>query len=130
MDAVNFRKSLNSEQVRRNDILETRAKETTLKGRFAVNNTGEAYKSIVFPVVFSKMPTITFGFEVDTLNSIYQTRAPVITAQVYDWQYTERLPYSRLYYGAKFLVVSEGAMASAFTVTWFATGTAFTSPRS
>lgn len=130
MNVNSFRKQLNSEQVRHADMAASRAQETVLKGRFNVNNTGEAYKSVVFPVAFSTLPLVTFGFEVNTLDSIVQTRAPKITAQVYDWQYTERLPTSRIYYGAKFLVVSEGAMVSAFTVTWQASGIAFSGPRS
>lgn len=130
MDALQFRKNMVSEQVRHNDIMSTRAQHTVLDGRFGVNNTGEAYKDIVFPVAYADMPTLTFGFEVDSLNSIIITRAPVITAEVYDWIYIERLPLSRLYTGARILVVSTGATVSKFTVTWSASGTAFTNPRS
>lgn len=129
MQVERFRHQLNSEQTRHNDIMSTRAQETVLNGRFGVNNAGEAYKNIVFPVTFSKLPLITFGFELDGVSSSIVTRAPVITAEVYDWLFIERLPLSRLYTGAKILVVSEGFTVR-FTVTWSASGMAFTSPRS
>ena len=123
-----FRRQMNSERVRHDDIMTTRAQETVVNGRFVINNTGEARKSIVFPVAFSKLPVITFGVEI--APGFISTRAPVITAEVYDWQFTERLPISRLYTGAKVLVVSEGATVSKFTITWSASGIAYSNPRS
>lgn len=124
-----LRKQINFDRSRLNDIEDTKAQETIVNGRFAVNNPGEAYHAIWFPHVFATLPSITFGFEIDSTNSIRVKRAPVITAQVYEWLTTERLPTLRLFIGARVLVVSEGAMASAFTVTWSAHGVAYSNPR-
>lgn len=127
----NFRRELRSSQQRLADTLDTTAQQSTVVGRFPVNNAGEAYKSINFePVVFSDQPTMTFGFEIDGSRNVKPTRAPVITASLYEWKIIERNPSPPLYYGAKLLIVSTGPSLVKFTVTWNAVGIAFGNPRS
>ena len=125
-----YRKFRNSETTRHNDIAHTRAQNSLVKGRFPVNNAGEAVKSIVFPVAFSELPSITFGFELEESSNIASGNAPIISAEVYAWITEDRPPVSRLYTGAHIMVTSIGQALSMFTVVWSASGTAFMNPRS
>lgn len=130
MRAELYKRFRNSEETRHADIYETRAQESLVKGRFPVNNAGEGTKAIKFPVAFSNLPHITFGFELEGRNKIAQGRSPIISAEVYDWITVDRPPFSRLYTGAHVLVTATGQNLTKFTVVWNASGIAFGNPRS
>lgn len=130
MRAELYKKIHRAEATRHADIYETRAQESMVKGRFPVNNAGEGTKSIKFPVAFSNLPHITFGFELEDVAKIARGRSPIISAEVYDWITVDRPPFSRLYTGAHIVVVAEGQNLSRFTVVWNASGIAFSNPRS
>lgn len=124
----NFRNSFRSTNQRINDLEQTAAAPASVSGRFLVNNAGEARAHIIFPVRFSDLPFITFGFEMQGDKNIYAGHAPAMSATAYDWDTIDRPPFSRFYKGAHILVVSTGPPATKFIVNWTAMGTAFTSP--
>jgi hypothetical protein len=99
-----------------------------VSGRFTVNNTGEASKDIYFPVKFSSVPGMTFGYELKTNDSIIVGERPIINAYVHKWIVEDLPPFKRNYIGANITVVSTGPSFHKFIVHWKATGLAFSNP--
>ena len=124
------RRSLDNESRRMRDLRETAADIMVVSGKFPVNNVGEAYKNIVFPTIFTDIPSLGFGYEIDGDSNLKASRAPVISAALYGWDVIDRPPVSRYYRGAKILVVSEGPPNIRFIVHWQATGIGFMGPLS
>lgn len=116
-------------QQRMIDISSTSADHTEIQGRFPVNNIGEGREPIMFPVAFSTVPHMSFGFEIqgDTRH-IIKGHAPSITAAVCDWSVRERPPTSRLFLGAEVIIVATGPPNTRFIVHWTAKGTGFMAP--
>ena len=123
-----LRNEQRSQQRRAIDLTETAASPAPVSGKFMINNAGEAKVDITFPVFFSDIPYVTFGFEIQGANQIISGHAPAMSATVYDWDTIDRPPFSRFYKGAYIVVVSTGPPGTKFICTWTAMGTAFTSP--
>ena len=117
-----------SQQLRMNDLAETASSITQVGGKIKINNAGEAYIEIEFPVYFTDIPSVSFGYEINDVKSIAKGSAPTVTAEIYEWETYERPPSSRFYTGAKMVVVSTGPPLIKFIVHWQATGIAFTNP--
>lgn len=123
-----LRNSMRNEQVKFHDLEQTAANAATVTGKFTVNGAGEARAHVLFPVTFSVLPYMTFGFEVQSANQIVKQHAPAMSGTVYDWDTLDRPPFARFYKGAHLLIVSSGPPGLKFVCSWSAVGTAFTSP--
>jgi hypothetical protein len=123
-----LRNNIRSSNLRAYDFNDVAASDSTVSGKFTVNGSGEARAHVLFPVSFSVLPYMTFGFEVQSSTQILKQHAPAMSATVYDWDTLDRPPFSRFYKGASLLVVSSGPSDLKFICSWSATGTAFTSP--
>ena len=112
------------------DLASMSAGERMPVGRFLVNSPGEAYVDITFGgVSFTDAPIITFGYEIQSITDIIRGQAPMMTSEVFDWYVDDtRAPITRLYQGARILVVSEGPPNTKFIVHWATAGIAFSSP--
>jgi hypothetical protein len=117
---------MRSETNRRIDLSTVAADVTHYSCRIPVNNAGEARPIINFPCRFGQLPTVTFGFELH--SSDHQGKMPVFAASVDEWITIDRLPGSRLYAGARFLISSEAADDIAFVVTATISGVAYGGP--
>lgn len=128
MSIENFKKSFRSDSLRMSDIRSTAADNAAVSGVFTINGAGEARSDILFPVIFSRQPEITFGFTLLGDSDIRAGFAPSFSATVYDWNVIERPPFSRFYRGASLLITSTGPSITKFICNWTAIGMAFSSP--
>lgn len=128
MRLEDFRKSMRLNESRLSDAREMAAADSVLDGKFLVNNTGEAYKDVFFPVLFSTIPSVSFGFEMQEGEKTIDGQVPAFTAHAYDWLTIERPPISRFFNGMKVRVVSSGPAYHKFIVHWRVSGIAFTNP--
>lgn len=138
------------------DLEESYAGAVPCHGKFLVNGPGEAEKIVYFPVAFSNVPVVTFGFEVKSNNNLVWTSysptgepelregvparagaassglvkgdAPIITAIVAEWLVNERVPVDRHFVGAKIITVCDGPSSTKFITHWTASGIAFSNP--
>lgn len=142
---------------RRIDFQESYAGAVPSHGKFLVNGPGEADKTISFPVVYSQVPVVTFGFEIQGPDNLVWTRfddqgnpqldsdfparpggaaaglvpgeAPIITAVVTDWVPDEtQLPMDQKIIGAEVTTVCDGPENTKFIVHWYAAGIAYSNP--
>ncbi len=121
-----FRRLNRSYDIRRNDMRSTAADVTVCTCRVKVNNAGEARADFMFPCRYAQLPSINFGFE---LQSTPETgKMPVFAGSVDEWYAIEKLPSSRLYTGARLLISSESTETISFIVIATATGIAFSGP--
>lgn len=144
------RKQLQVEVQRQRDFETVVTQDTQVFGKFRVNGAGEATKAVEFPVVFSNIPLVTFGIEIQSdrrtigpgpeflqdapgivvgqSSGLVKGEAPVITAAVVDWYTEDVLPDARRYSGCEVLTTCVGALNTKFVVHWSAAGVAFTNP--
>ena len=124
-DAEQLRNGIRNDQRRMMDLQEVTAGNVTIPGRFMINNAGEANAEISFPVQFSQLPYLTFGFEMQNPEVIVKGFAPTFSAYIIDWKTIERPQYSRLYTGCTIKVVGEGPPNTKYICVWNAVGVAF-----
>ena len=141
---------------RMKDLKEMFSQNTQVFGKYLVNGPGEAMKDVKFPVAFSNVPVVTFGFEVRSENNLVWTEfddqhrpyprdtqpgvaagaysglvhgeAPIITGLVSDWIAEEVPPHEQRFIGASLLTVSDGPIGTKFIVHWSAAGMAYANP--
>lgn len=123
-----FRKRLVNEQTRANDLQSIKGDISVVPGRVMINNAGEAYIDINFPVRFVDLPNFTSGFETQEGQGIIEGQMPTGTAHVSAWKTIERLPVSVFYTGAKIQVVTTGQFYQKMILNFSFTGTAITNP--
>lgn len=121
-----FRRLNRSLEIRRNDLQSTAADVTVCTTRIKINNAGEAYADFMFPCRYAQLPSINFGFELQSTPAT--GKMPVFAGSVDEWYASERLPSSRLYKGARLLISSESTETISFIVVATATGIAFSGP--
>lgn len=123
-----FLKQMRTESNRRNDLSSVAADVTHYTCRIPVNNAGEARPVVMFPenAKFGQLPTVSFGFELYSAD--YRGKMPVFAASVDQWITVDRLPGSRLYVGARFLISSDAVEDIAFICTATVSGIAYGGP--
>ena len=128
MNAERFLKQMRTENIRRNDLSTVAADVTHYSCRIPVNAAGEARPVVMFPenCKYGQLPTVTFGFELHSTD--YRGRMPVFAASVDEWFTVDRLPGSRLYVGAKFLISSDAVEDIAFVCVATVSGIAYGGP--
>lgn len=127
VDNVNrLRRSVLVDKMRGSDLRASAAGIVVSSLRAPINNAGEADVDFIFSCNYSQLPTINFGYELQSpVKSGYM---PNFSASVEEWFTVERLPSSRLYTGAKIQVTSETASDISFILVATATGVAFSGP--
>lgn len=128
MNLNHYRKNYNNYQQRGNDLRDTAAKVTISTCRVKVNDSGELIMPFEFACLYSQIPTITFGYQLQ--STVYSGRVPIFSAAVKEYKTIERPPFSRLYSGASLSIVSESVDGLSFVVVATATGIAFSGPMS
>lgn len=125
-DIERLRRDIQSYDSRGRSLQAAGPKEVVSTAIIKVNNAGEAIAPFQFACRYAQMPNLSFGFQMHSAPPA--GRIPVFSASVYEWITEDRLPNSRLYAGARLLIVSEAASSVAFAVHATATGIAFTGP--
>jgi PKD repeat protein len=124
--ANRLRRTQSTIQTRMSDLQSAAADVTVVSCKIPVNNTGETEVTFMFPVKFSDIPSVVFGFQNQTTPIAGQ--APLFSASVLHWHTEDRLPFSRLYTGATFLIVSEATPGYSYVCNATITGVAFSGP--
>ena len=128
MDKELFRRSYKNETQRAINLDSMAFSQGDISGKFTVNNTGEAFKNVYFPVSFSQVPGITFGYELKPYDKFIEGSRPSINAYVNNWIVEDKPPFKRKYLGANITVISTGPKFHKFIVHWKATGLAYSNP--
>jgi len=123
-----FRKVLANEQTRAADLQTVKSDVAVVPGRVMINNAGEAYVDVNFPVRFITLPNFTAGFEILEGQGIIEGQMPTASAHVSEWKTIERLPLSVFYTGAKIQVVTIGQFYQKMILNFSFTGTSITNP--
>jgi hypothetical protein len=117
---------MRTENIRRTDLAQTAADVTVCSVRIKINNAGEARADFMFPCRYSQLPTINFGFEVQ--STVTSGRMPVFAGSVDKWYSEGPIDGSQLYTGAKLLISSESSENISFVCVATASGIAFSGP--
>lgn len=114
--------------VRRMDLASVTADITHYTCRIPINNAGEARPVVMFPenCKFGQLPSVTFGFELYSTD--HRGKMPVFAGSVDEWITVDRLPNTRLYVGARFLISSEAVEDISFVCTATVSGIAYGGP--
>lgn len=128
MNSELFLRQLRKEDNRRRDLSSVAADITHYTCRIPINNAGEARPVVMFPenCKFGQLPSVTFGFEL--YSSDHRGRMPVFAGSVDEWITVDRLPSTRLYVGARFLISSEAVEDISFVCTATISGIAYGGP--
>jgi len=121
-----FRRNNQSIQSRQAGLESVAAGMTVSTCRIKINNTGETPVEFLFACSYSQLPSITFGFEIQSRPRY--GNIPLISGKVDEWIATDILPNSRLYTGANLIISSEAVDGVSFIATATATGIAFSGP--
>jgi len=128
MDITQFRKSLNNDNLRIQDLNSVKADFAEVPGRVMINGSGEAHVDVDFPVKFTTLPFFKPGFERQEGQEFISGQMPTGRAYVAEWKTVERLPLSVYYVGAKIHVVTTGQFYDKMILNFSFTGTALTNP--
>jgi len=120
-------------QLQQQALAEQQAGQTTASlqicsGQVRVNGAGEASFPVTFPIKFSEKPSLSFGGEILTGDTIEQGLMPTANVIVLGWSTQDTPPYGRLYTGAQLGVVTSGVTFQKMIVHWNMIGKALTSP--
>jgi hypothetical protein len=112
-----MRRAQNDYESTINDLGNASGGATRLSGQFAIKGSGEKRVEIVFPAQFTEKPFMTFGGEIET-DFMIDGQFPTISLVVSRWITKDLPPYSRLFVGCEFAVVTTGPSVQKMIVTW------------
>lgn len=115
-----------NERERINNFLPT---DTAVEGTFLVDGSGEATKTVHFPVRFINRPVFTSGGEMHLDTNPVAGQFPTVSCVVHRWITEQHAGFSKMYFvGAELLVVTTGPTSQRLWVHWRASGKGIVNP--
>lgn len=103
--------------------------DTAVEGTFLVDGSGEALKTVSFPVKFIQRPNFTTGGELHIDTVPVAGQFPTISCVINRWTQERVDGFSKMYFvGAELVVVTTGPTNQRMWVHWRASGKAIVNP--
>lgn len=109
--------------------------DTSVEGRFMVDGSGEALRTVSFPVIFIQIPNMTYGGELNLDSHAVAGSFPIMSAVVNKWETNPPIEisittdYSKVYFiGAELAIVTTGPVGQRMWIHWRASGRAIVGP--
>ena len=107
------------------DMSTAQAGQTRLSGQFMLSNPGEKEATVYFPFKFAGKPLLSFGAEIPTGDKPTPGNFPTVSIIIGGWLTQDNPPYTQLFYGAKFLMVTTGPPQQRLYIHWHLDGIAY-----
>jgi hypothetical protein len=120
-----FRTGLQQMKQTASDLASAQAGQTRLSGQFMLANPGEKIANVQFPFYFAEKPLLSFGAEIPTGDNVIKGQYPTASVMIGGWLTYDNPPFTQLFYGAKFIIVTTGPPQQRFYVHWHLDGVAY-----